>query len=1386
MKKYSIGLDLGTNSVGWAVVDEQNQIVKKNGFTLWRVRMFEEANSAADRRMYRGSRRRLQRRKFRIKLLQDEFYNEIIKVDSTFFQRLNDSFYKIDDKILNNKYTFFDDHLSDIDFFERFPTIYHLRNYLMNSNKKEDIRMIYLAIHHIIKYRGHFLNETENYDIEDSHGIIQIFKELNLVLLEFRNQFEDNEEYFSSIQNMENEENILKLIQIINSYKSKREKIFDICSLFNVEKKTLVSELVIPLILGSKVNISSLSILKEQKLEKQEIMLDDLNLEENLNNAKLLCPDLLLIFDFIPLLKELTDTIYLRKLIGESTTISEAMIKIYDNHKKQLSTLKCFIKKYCPNKYYECFKKVDVKLNNYPKYIGMNQTNSSKNSKGKRERFSHCTVDEFYSYLKKILESVTSDEAIKEKQAILLEIENNNYLLRQNSSHNTIFPMQLNLKELKEILFKQSEFYPFLTEMNGDLTRIERIISIFKFKISYYVGPLNKNSDYGWVIRKDEKIYPWNYESVIDLDTTAMKFIQRMQNKCTYLHGYDDYCLPKKSLLFSEYNCLQYINKIKINGSEITKAIKEDLFENIFLKIKKPSKKQVVSYLQSNYELSEYDKLSISEVNCDMSSYITFKQLFGNQFERNIAIIEEIIKDITIFEDKKILEKRLREIYSLNDELVQNIKGLNYKGYGALSKKLLTQIYRTDDNGEKISDSIIEIMRKTNLNLQQIILGEEYHYIEIIDDYNNSLYKDDELNVINFIDDNLYVSPIMKRTLIQAYNIIEEVEKILGTKLDEYYIETSRTNKIRKQASNSRYETLKELYQECRKVSAELNNYNISANKLNELSKKLEEQKNSLRSEKIFLYFMQLGKCLYTMEDIDIDQLLKDDYDIDHIYPQSVIKDDSFSNKVLTKKTFNQNTKKDKFLFELDYKRPSNLFAFYDTLLNLKLLTKEKYRRLTQKEMTKGELDIFVNRQIVATSQSTKSLIELLKNFKGVESSKIIYSKAENISDFRQEYDILKSRIANNYHHAHDAYMNVVIGRTLNNYYKWHGLYGNNDFLSFRNNKYTINPMTILSKDRIITYKGLKKVIWDKDNTIKLIKKNILNRFDINETIRTYNSNEMFKKVTIQPAGLGEHIPTKTSTPAKDVTKYGGITSHSYCQYALLETVDKKGKKEYILEAIPRMYKEHLSKYIQEKFINSKIISTKIVIENIKTNVVIEYDKLKFCITGKTGSDYLIKNLKDRNFSYDAIKIIKKIDKYNENIKFNNYMEVSEEKVTINPSLKNKNIEISKDECYKLLNEIKSIYSKNIYAYSIIQEIVKSMDDLSSNSTIKDLIELTSELLKLLKTNERATADLRLIGKSKDSGTLKITKKLKPGYKFISESVTGYYKKVIFEVPNVV
>ncbi len=44
MKKLNLGLDIGTNSVGWALVDENGEVIKKNGFRFWGVRMFDESS----------------------------------------------------------------------------------------------------------------------------------------------------------------------------------------------------------------------------------------------------------------------------------------------------------------------------------------------------------------------------------------------------------------------------------------------------------------------------------------------------------------------------------------------------------------------------------------------------------------------------------------------------------------------------------------------------------------------------------------------------------------------------------------------------------------------------------------------------------------------------------------------------------------------------------------------------------------------------------------------------------------------------------------------------------------------------------------------------------------------------------------------------------------------------------------------------------------------------------------------------------------------------------------------------------------------------------------------------------------------------------------------
>ena len=52
---------------------------------------------------------------------------------------------------------FADDDYTDKEYHKQFPTIYHLRKWLMETDETPDIRLIYLALHHMMKHRGHFL-----------------------------------------------------------------------------------------------------------------------------------------------------------------------------------------------------------------------------------------------------------------------------------------------------------------------------------------------------------------------------------------------------------------------------------------------------------------------------------------------------------------------------------------------------------------------------------------------------------------------------------------------------------------------------------------------------------------------------------------------------------------------------------------------------------------------------------------------------------------------------------------------------------------------------------------------------------------------------------------------------------------------------------------------------------------------------------------------------------------------------------------------------------------------------------------------------------------------------------------------------------------------------
>jgi len=1422
-KKYLLGLDLGTNSVGWCLTDEENKIIKKGKKRLWGVNLFKEASTNKDRRINREARRRTVRRAQRIDLLQMLFKDEIEKIDSRFFLKLNQSSLHSEDKdetIRDCNGLFKETGLNDSLFYKKYPTIYHLRDDLIHSDKKADIRLLYLACAHIIKYRGNFLQEGRNIQSYNSKDIKEILETINLCIEEIDNDIIDQEINISTPLCNE----IIRISKEAKGLSQTKEQLYSALGINN----KYVKNIIVPLIAGTEVSTNKIFDTDEEIDNVSKISVKQENFDENIALLSERFGDSPC-FRLIIEAKKLSDIMLTIKVLGDEKYLSSAMVKRYIEHKNDLSLLKKYIKSTNKEKYFEVFRKSSSDLNNYSKYVGYTKYNGEP-----KINSDHCTKEEFYKYLKSVLcidkFKKASDIDNDYLRTIYEKMSDGTYLDKQNSSENGIFPYQLNLNELLLILNNQSKYYEFLNKEDKYGSTKDKIIKLLSFKIPYYVGPLlakkndNPRGQYSWIVRDDKtKIYPWNFEEVVDLDATAEQFIQRMLNRCTYLK--DCYCLPSKSILFQRYNVLNTINKYRINGNLISFNDKNDLLTSVFLKYKKVTKKKIIDFFKFKYgeeaKLTTSNEKEIEEINCSLSSEITFKDIFKNNYDEKL--VENIIKDLTIFEDRKIVEKRLKNIYKIEDEsIIKSILNLpEFTGWGRLSSELLhlkTQSIN-QRTGEIFDYEIIQLLRDTNYNLMEII--HKFNFEKIINEHNGEIkIEDHDLHsqIVNYVNDT-YVSPGMKRSIIQALSIIEDLKKIIGAPIDEYYIECARTNKSQKGdkgRSLSRKDRLIQLYEQAIKACKDslqkehLTNFKAKAS---------DEDNNKFRSERLWLYFLQLGKCAYTLETIDINLLFDNNfYQVDHIIPQSLIKDDSISNKVLVTARANE-SKKDKYpLNQLPFIN-HEASLFWKKLYQDHLMDEKKYNNLIRKEpISTDELEVFINRQLVFTNQAIKALADTLKIFekdRNGKEPKIVYSKAENISSFRDYYDIVKSREANNLHHAHDAYLNICVGRLLSSYYNF---YGEKDFIQkLRENHRSLNPERIWSdnaqKDRPPFINHIGEVIWDYRTTVNDIKKNIYERFDVLVTRRQYIDNGLLRKVSIHKANedKGDNlIPLKSgnSTLGNAFTKtnkYGGYSDLVYGFFSLVKFKDKKDNYIISLEKIPNMFvskkdNKHIENYLTKQ---KGYKNVEVIIPIVRINSVLKKDKTSIIVTGASLDSIIINNNSELFFDSKTLHVIKMIYALIEKAKS---IKVKLENST-NPLLNDtfpliNNGDILVSPASNERSKARIIYSKDLItlfnaikdklALPIFDNIsgIKSVNELlNKEDTLNLYLSLDSYkkvvvLANLLKASTATVSDLSLINGSKNSTVCTINKKSISSWKIVNQSPTGFYEKIIWKGGN--
>lgn len=1026
---YNIGLDIGTSSVGYAMTDEKGRLLRFHKRPTYGSVLFEAAQTAKERRVNRSTRRRLARRRKRIKLLQALVAPDVCAADPEFFLRMNESFLWAEDSKYEKFYaklpkTLFVDGTVSV---EELPTIYHIRNELVNSTKQADIRYVYLAMHHIIKYRGHFLMEGQT--------LSDIGAEAPQKMQELLELLTDPENFARGFAPAKNTAE--KICHTMENHAlrgmARKEQIQKLLYAGKKKESKEAAQALASLLLGYKGSLKALINYESQKDAPEKTSLGAIEGETEETYLSGMTEAQAAVFTQI---LELYRWQLFAEIRQNGQTISGTMVARYEKHKSDLKRLKKWIRTYRKDEYVTLFRD-----DNDPSGYAAYTHHLSRPTRFQQEKFTRCrqegakikSIPEgFYNKCRRILESKKIDlpeNARAEANEMLEEMKADNvFLPLQRINLNGQIPNQIQAEELAKILDAQGKYYPTLRENR------EKILSICTFRLPYYVGPLyqDKNSPFQkWIVRDmTQPAYPWNFFDVVNQTKTAEGFIANLTNKCTYLPIED--VLPLHSLLYEEYLMLNELNRVRVKGNLIRDVqLKKRMMDELFAKNKSVSYKVFAKWLRQNSpytDVTENDISGTQEPGKFTASLRTRYDLEKHGFtvnDQTMEQLETLVRWSTIFEDRSILKKLIQEKYpDVTDTQLSFLVQRRYTGWGRLSEKLLTGVLGEYENQPA---TIMEVLRATNENFMQVLNNPQYHFQEEIAKERLMELGEPKEEIEYDEIRKLQVSPALKRGIWTAVRIVKELIEHQGCHPHAIYLENTReeTPDEKKQRTQSRLNQVEQIYKElaedktAEKVPSEC--WEVLKNCRDK--KKLDDQQ--------YLYLLQLGKSLYSGKPLDFDQLSATTQ-IDHILPQCYIVDNSIENRALVLSGENQRKADNLLLADSirDSQRP-----WWNYLRQKGFMGEKKFKNLTRSMVSADDKQKFAARQLVETGQMVQCVTELFKRYyPDVHVSGI---KAGLSSELREQYGLYKIRELNDMHHAYDALLAATMGNFVERFMPW-------------------------------------------------------------------------------------------------------------------------------------------------------------------------------------------------------------------------------------------------------------------------------------------------------------------------------------------------------------
>lgn len=522
--------------------------------------------------------------------------------------------------------------------------------------------------------------------------------------------------------------------------------------------------------------------------------------------------------------------------------------------------------------------------------------------------------------------------------------------------------------------------------------------------------------------------------------------------------------IPRSSPIFQEFKIWQTLNNIEVVDKSdhskftLSEEDKHLLFEELSVR-ETLNKTDVLKLLFTNPNEFDLNYKTIDGNRTSASFYQAFSQILelsGHEpldFKKRAKDIKSTVytffeamqwnTNIFSFESSQLLngEPYFKHPYYKLWHLLYSFEGDNtITGDGNLKDKIskligiekeyancLTNISFIEDYGSLSAKAILKILpylkAGNKYDVACLYAGYRHSKSSLTKEEIRSKQLKDQLDILP---KNSLRNPVVEKILNQMVNVVNNIIKTYG-KPDEIRVELARelkkNAKEREELTKSLAAATKEQDEIRKLLQKEFGIVNVSRNDIIRYRLYEELKENGYRT-------------LYSNTYIPQEKLFSKEFDIEHIIPQALLFDDSFSNKTLEVRSINiEKGKSTAYDYVLDKYGEDGLKRYKNCCENL---FKDKRVKLRKLLMSKTEIPSdFIERDLRNTQYIAKKAIEMLREI----SRRVVATTGSITDQLRRDWqlvDVLKELNWEKYHALGKVeYYQDKDGRTIGRIVGW-------------------------------------------------------------------------------------------------------------------------------------------------------------------------------------------------------------------------------------------------------------------------------------------------------------------------------------------------------------